>query len=606
MSDASTPAEVQVDPAKPERHLFQISPLLDENRDTSIQPVYISLGLEPSAFPAELGGFTDPAESPYAARKGVFDTIVRGAGAFADRMWIFRGDSYLEYFEGNDGKDIAGEFKPIEGNWNGFPPSFTAGIDAVMVYPGESGITPLLFFKGPLYQLFDLATGTIMNPAQPISSIAEAGVPIPESFFSDIDAALDGRESQEGLFWLFKGSEYVQFSHVNKTMDGPFRIADGWPNWPEAFADGVDAAFHGTGQFADHIYFFRGDKYIRYDPTKRAVVEGPSQVAGSWPLMQRFMPLPQLYLVEQYSLRTFHGDMGVGDPVDGGNLTVIPHSKKVFTIITKKRDTTIDSSSTNILESGSDQATKGFSDALKTDESQSGSQDQYSYGMDASFHGEAHATSLTGGEVDANLHVAGQSQDVRTGFATAVGKQCQRQATQTHESRKQRATTEESGHVLDEQTETGFSQTIENVGDEVGNYLLFQITQEYILVLNLIDAQLAFHNGNGRQSKIAAIQDMPALLEHCLPESDLRIKVAAAVVAATTSVIDVAGQVRTVLTPDSTPTDARVNRTLTSTYELRNTAGELVRVIEVPGIIISVNRPVVLTTNTAMAPLGLT
>src|SRR6478752_6630847 len=51
MSDASTPSVVQVDPAKPERHLFQISPLLDENRDTEIQPVYISLGLEPSAFP---------------------------------------------------------------------------------------------------------------------------------------------------------------------------------------------------------------------------------------------------------------------------------------------------------------------------------------------------------------------------------------------------------------------------------------------------------------------------------------------------------------------------------------------------------------------------
>jgi hypothetical protein len=98
---------------------------------------------------------------------------------------------------------------------------------------------------------------------------------------------------------------------------------------------------------------------------------------------------------------------------------------------------------------------------------------------------------------------------------------------------------------------------------------------------------------------------MDDLLARCIVDPDLKARIGSAIVAAASDVIDVAGKTRSILTPDSTATAAQVDRTLTSTYELRNTGGELVRTIEVPGIIISVDRPVVLTTDTALAPLEL-
>jgi hypothetical protein len=597
MADTSQSTLVQMDPTRATPHLFEVSPLLDENRDIDIKPVYISLNIEPSAFPAHVGGFSDAAQSPYARKKGVFDAAVRGTGPFADRIWIFRGDSYLEYFEGRNGKDTTGEFQPIAGNWNGFPASFASGIDAVVAGPVGDSDAPLGFFKGNQYLRYDPVTRQVLNPAGPIT--AWSG--LPGSFTQGIDAAIHGKGTHVGLYWLFKGGEFVVFHADSYTTESPAPIAERWGGWPDAFADGVDFAFYGTDQFAEHVFFFRGDQYIRYNVPQARVEEGPSNIAENWPHMQRFMPLPQLFIVERYSLRTFHGDMGRGDVIS--NMGLSAGERQEFYIVTKKNESTTETSATNILESSSAQAVTSFSTALSEESSQSGSQEKYDYGMDASFHGEAHATSLWGGEVDASLHVQGGSQDVRSAFAHAVNTQIGAQAAKTKESHKQQVSAEASDHVLNVQTETGFKKIIQNMSDRPANYVMFQLTQEYIVVLSLLDAEIAFHNGNGRQAKVAAIRDMNALLESCLLDTDLRSKVVSAIMAATSSVIDVAGQTRSLLTSDATAAAPRVDRTLTSTYELKNSAGQLSRTIEMPGIIMSIDRPVVLTPNTAVASL---
>jgi hypothetical protein len=45
------------------------------------------------------------------------------------------------------------------------------------------------------------------------------------------------------------------------------------------------------------------------------------------------------------------------------------------------------------------------------------------------------------------------------------------------------------------------------------NFILFQLTQEYILVLSLVDAQLVFRNGDDRATVSAPIRDMGRLLD---------------------------------------------------------------------------------------------
>jgi hypothetical protein len=202
---------------------------------------------------------------------------------------------------------------------------------------------------------------------------------------------------------------------TDQTEYGPADIASKWGSWPDSFADGVDFAFYGTGPHEDHIYFFRGDQYVRYNLPADRVEEGPSSAIDAWPALGQFMPVPQLFLTEKYALSTFHGEMGKGDVV-GVPTQVGGRTRTEFYVVTKKLQAINESTSTNILESSSQQVVNNFSDSARTDTSGSESHDNYDYGMDASFHGEAQATGLTGGE-DSFPQV---EQQTETGFKQVV------------------------------------------------------------------------------------------------------------------------------------------------------------------------------------------
>jgi hypothetical protein len=96
--------------------------------------------------------------------------------------------------------------------------------------------------------------------------------PAPE-FASGFDAVIHGVGQYLGIVWFFKGGQYVRYNlNHDVTEFGPVDIAAKWNDWPAAFADGVDFAFYGTGLHENHIYFFRGDQYIRYDLDSDRVV----------------------------------------------------------------------------------------------------------------------------------------------------------------------------------------------------------------------------------------------------------------------------------------------------------------------------------------------
>ena len=137
--------------------------------------------------------------------------------------------------------------------------------------------------------------------------------------------------------------------------------------------------------------------------------------------------------------------------------------------------------------------------------------------MDASFHGEAHATGITGGEVDATLQVQGESHDVRQGFAKAVGTQSQKQATRTHEAHHEQVSPRDVSQGVETSTETGFKQVVDNSDSpDPINFVLFQLTQEYILVLSLVSARLVFRNGDERRGSVGADRRDGVVLERCI------------------------------------------------------------------------------------------
>jgi hypothetical protein len=130
------------------------------------------------------------------------------------------------------------------------------------------------------------------------------------------------------------------------------------------------------------------------------------------------------------------------------------------------------------------------------------------------------------------------------------------------------------------------------------NFILFQLTQEYILVLSLVDAQLVFRNGDDRATVSAPIRDMGRLLDSVVSDPAVRAEVSRAVVAALSAVTDATtGANRSLLTAGDTGVDPMVR----TAFAVKNSEGRLVRTVDVEGIVINVERPVVLTPNTAIA-----
>jgi hypothetical protein len=618
MPDDPQPASdavVVVDPARlEEHHLFTVSPTLDESRTLKPAPVYISLGLEPSAFPEELGGFADESVSPFAQPKGVFDSALRAPGPSGSGMnliWFFRGDSFYVYTEeseaNGDEEEIRGPVLLADSTGSSFagdwPEEFVAGVDAVV--QGTAGFGgKLWFFQGSRYFRLKLSDGSVDIAPRPI---ADGWVGVPEPFASGIDAGLHGVGDFFGIVWLFRGSEYVRYDLEADVMElGPQPIAGNWggETWPEEFAQGIDFAVYGTGDEAEKVYFVRGDKYIRYNLRTDRVEQGPRPLLRRWPLLSRFSPPPQLFLREKYALRTFRGEMGAGPLVEGTSPKVPAHGKTTFFIITRRSETISTATSSNILESQSDEAVKRFSRMTSDSRTEFSDKDSYDYDVATSFRGRA-AVDLLGfsGTTSADQNTKGRAQSVRDGFTEATGGVVNELTNETRASHKQQVTTADEMHVVDVETETGFIQTIDNSQNPDNlNIELFQLTQEYVVVTALVDADLAFHNHDRQESRAVPIREMGSLLADCIVDPAARARIAATVQDVLANVVDHQGATRSLLVPLGPGSEEfRVDPNVRSEFEVLDSQGQVLRTIVVPGIVVHVDRPVVLTPNTEMA-----
>lgn len=576
-------------------HPIEITPTLEDGRALNLSPVYISLGLEPAAFPAELGGGSASA-APGAAAKSVFDTALRGSGQWKDRIWFFRGDSYFRYFDKPDANDSFDPWVRIDANWPGWPASMSTGVDAALQGTG-SFEGKAYFFNESSYLRYDLQADRVDGVPTPIGAGWRG---VPDSFAAGIDAAIHGVGPHYGVCWLFKGGQYVRYNMVTDLAEGgASSVAGAWGAgaWPATFADGIDYAFYGSGAEAEKIYFFRSDQYLRYDLPSDQVEDGPKRISARWPTLARFIATPQLFLVEDYTLHTFRGQIGRGPIID--TRSVDGRTSTEFYIVTQTNETISQRTSSNILESSSKQAVQEFSEAVRTDESNAGSEEKYGYSMDASFHGEAQWSGVSA-SADADLHVRGGSQDVRNSFANAVGTQVAQKAGETRETHRQQVSTQDKDYKIDVQKETGYRQVVNNSDSPVPlNFAVSQLTQEYVVILALSGPRVAFHNGDERQARTTSIQDLGQLLEYCLIDPTTRASVAASIVDTLQHVTDINGEVRTLIRPvDGDPTRFTSIANLTSTYDAKDSEGKAYRPFVVPGIILKVDRPVVLTANT--------
>jgi peptidyl-Lys metalloendopeptidase len=169
--------------------------------------------------------------------------------------------------------------------WRSMPSGFSGSFDAAL-----NGAGPFhgkcYFFKGDKYIRYDWS-----------SDKADSGYPkgidanwhnLPAGFKSGYDCALNGKGPFSGKCYFFKGDKYIRYDWAADRADSgyPRKIADFWRDLPAGFKDNFDAAINGGGPWAGKCYFFKGDSYIRYDWSNDRTDPGyPKKTADFWNCM---------------------------------------------------------------------------------------------------------------------------------------------------------------------------------------------------------------------------------------------------------------------------------------------------------------------------------
>jgi hypothetical protein len=203
-------------------------------------------------------------------------TVYPTASSKATSIWpngkayFFKGPQYLRYDPVADKTD-AGYPKPIAGNWPGVPASFASGIDAAIAWNNGKAY----LFKGANYLRYDIAGDKV-----------DAGYPksIASNWSGLAGAKIDAvMRWPNGKAYFFSGSKYFRYDIAKDKVDPgyPKAIAGNWAGLPAEFTAGINAA---TTWNNGKTYFFKNDKYVRYDiAADKADAGYPKPIAGNWP-----------------------------------------------------------------------------------------------------------------------------------------------------------------------------------------------------------------------------------------------------------------------------------------------------------------------------------
>jgi hypothetical protein len=144
---------------------------------------------------------------------------------------------------------------------------------------------------------------------------------MPTSFNTGIDAA---ETNSAGQIYFFKGDRYVRFKPVPTGMEPNYPIvtSGNFKNMPASFNSGIDAATTSKG---GKIYFFRGDLYIGFSDLSVGMdSQYPVRTSGNW----RGMP------------SSFNASVDAALTDDSGRFYLFKHDQYVrFTVLTGSVDT---------------------------------------------------------------------------------------------------------------------------------------------------------------------------------------------------------------------------------------------------------------------------
>lgn len=291
---------------------------------------------------------------------------------------------------------------------------------------------------------------------------------------------------------------------------------------------------------------------------------------------------PQLFLVEQYRLTSFKGDLARDEMI--GSFSLSPHSELTYTMIARTSATQSNELTTTVMESQDSAATKNFNEHLKQSADSRFGKNTYNYQMDASFHGEA-SVNIDGGDADADLHAKGNTEDVREDFAKSAESAVDSQISATSQYRAQRAMSGAASTITTQSSETKFEKKTVNDTSEPMNIGIFQLKEEIVALLCLVDVTVAFGNTKPEQNRSVTLRELDRLLADVIATAQDRETIKRRIKTVLESVLDYQDVARSIIADAGGGTFA-VNRRLESVYELKSPDGSVRRKITVPGIIL--------------------
>jgi hypothetical protein len=204
--------------------------------------------------------------------------VLEGEAPYSGKVYFFQGAQYWRY----DLKKDYGEVdypKPLSA-WK-LPREFDSGVDACLsgqgLFKGNA-----YFFKDQWYVSYNWKSNLVSERRL----IAQWDRARAFPFANGIDAALNGQKPHEGKAYFFKGEKYARYDWNEDRIDlvdqklSAWRLGDGFDSHITACLRGDEGGW-GKNPTA---YFFKGDSYVKYDWTDDRAVKGyPLPIGAGWP-----------------------------------------------------------------------------------------------------------------------------------------------------------------------------------------------------------------------------------------------------------------------------------------------------------------------------------
>lgn len=244
---------------------------------------------------------------------------------------------------------------------------------------------------------------------------------------------------------------------------------------------------------------------------------------------------PRLAVVETYALSSYLGDYGAGRTVK--TFSLLPGERTTISVRTFKSSERSQSEASSVLDSYEEETADEFGSDIKSENSVR-EEDTSNF----SYHAEARAEAGWGwGSAEVSGGVAGGSTSAREEFGKNVASATEKHAAKAASKRSVEVNTSSEFTETTEE-ETAITREIENVNvSRTLNFVFRQINQEFISLLHLLDARVAFHNGDQSSYREVTLSELDALLAEMIL-SEHREAVRAAIVESLSHVFDYRGE----------------------------------------------------------------